>query len=874
MKKNYFFSKLILCGVFTLTTATAFVSCKDYDDDIDNLQSQIDANKSAIEKLQTAIDGGAVVLNTEPIEGGSRLNLSNGSHVDIMNGKDGKQGEQGLQGIQGVQGQQGIPGVTPKFRINSETNYWEVSLDNGETYSQVLDTAGNPVKATGATGPQGPEGPEGPQGPQGKPGLNGEDGASVDPDAIKNCISVDPVSGQIIIGSGENAIHTKFIVDDPKNPFIAENEATGTLDLTYEGVTYSLWKAGATLQSLVYVPEYDTKTIYNYYLVKGEGNKEETIAKSSSSLEFEVRPAAINVTEYTWSMPVIGVKTTKANSLGELLISEGSMKLEKNTLTFDYTPSVKLADGASYMTALIAKKVDPENADKVLQEISSEYIKFAYGKKNVSEIAIYQKDEKVESPLDYKVVYNDAKGTDIASGLIAMFETKAKSNANEAVTSLGFAAPTITVTPVKDNNANAKYYTVDGTTIKVKELGNAAAIGMEATYEIVFKIGNTQVGEKVIAKVTAERGSISADDSYDYGTFETNYGKALNKALAFDEIYKLADISATEWANDWANTVKFTATVKKDGKAVTTNAPALTFAKPATLTLSTQASDAVGTYEIEGTFELSKTRKYTVTAKVVIAYPFSFDPISKFRADNWWNTDGSLKVIGTEENNKFALQGDLSQAYKAKVNDLTLADYGAYQFELAKESKDNFEIASDGKTISFKADKVDFTKRAKVIVKFKYTAGALLEVETMEVAFEKPLMAPTASTIYLDSKNVDNDNAKLGNFITLKDFKNNTLWHPATTKADGGWNNGWVSYYSISKIEYSLDADAANYVTIDPLTTVTATGANPATTATFESTIKVKDNLSLAKPLDINVKVKVTTSIGVVVEGTVPVNVK
>lgn len=857
MKKNYFFSKLILCGVFTLTTATAFVSCKDYDDDIDNLQSQIDANKSAIEKLQTAIDGGAVVLNTEPIEGGSRLNLSNGTHVDILNGIDGKkgdQGEQGLQGIQGVQGQQGIPGVTPKFRINTETNYWEVSLDNGETYSQVLDTAGNPVKATG---------------PQGKPGLNGEDGAPVDPEAIKDCISVDPVSGQIVIGSGENAIHTKFIVDDPKNPFIAENEATGTLDLTYEGVTYSLWKAGATLQSLVYVPEYDTKTIYNYYLVKTNGDKEETIAKSSSSLEFEVRPAAINTKEYTWSMPVIGVKTTKANSLGELLISKESIKLENNTLTFDYTPSVKLADGASYMTALIAKKVDPENADKVLQEISSEYIKFAYGKKNVSNIAIYQKDEKVESPLDYKVVYNDAKGTDIASGLIAMFETKTKSNvtAKEAITGLGFAAPTITVTPVKDNNANAKYYTVDGTTIKVKELGNAAAIGMEATYEIVFKIGNTQVGETVTAKVTAERGSISADDSHDYGTFETNYGKVLNKALAFDEIYKLADISATEWENDWANTVEFTATVKKDGKAVTTNVPTLTFAKPATLTLSTKASDAVGTYEIEGTFKLSETRKYTVTAKVVIAYPFSFDPISKFRADNWWNTDGSLKVIGTEENNKFALQGDLSQAYKAKVNDLTLADYGAYQFELAKESKDNFEIASDGKTISFKAGKVDFTKRAKVIVKFKYTAGALLEVETMEVAFEKPLMAPTASTIYLDSKNVDNDNAKLGNFITLKDFKNNTLWHPATTKADGGWNNGWVSYYSISKIEYSLDADAANYVTIEPESTTN-------TNVTFASVIKVKDNLSLAKPLDINVKVKVTTSIGVVVEGTVPVNVK
>ncbi|WP_158712947.1 hypothetical protein, partial [Parabacteroides pacaensis] len=652
----------------------------------------------------------------------------------------------------------------------------------------------------------------------------------------------------------------------------------GTLDLTYEGVTYSLWKAGATLQSLVYVPEYDTKTIYNYYLVKKDGDKEETIAKSSSSLEFEVRPAAINVTEYTWSMPVIGVKT-KATSLGELQITKESIKLEKNTLTFDYTPSVKLADGASYMTALIAKKVDPENADKVLQEISSEYIKFAYGKKNVSEIAICKGNDIAKDP-SFGVVYNDAKGIDIASLLIAKFtKTEGKTvTPTGKVTDFGFAAPTITITPVKDD-PNAKYYTVDGSTIKVKELGNAAAIGMEATYEIVFKIGNTQVGEKVTAKVTAERGSISANDSYDYGTFDAKYGKVLSKKLAFEEIYKLADISATEWA-EIIKVDKFTATVKKDGKEVTTNAPTLTFETPDKLTLSTKESDEVGTYEIEGTFTLSATRKYTVKAKVVIAYPFSFDPISKFRADNWWNTDGSLKVIGTEsgtgDNKKFDLKGDLSQAYKAKVDDYTLSEYGAYQFNLAKESEDNFEI-KDGKNISFKDGKVDFTKRAKVTVKFKYNAGKVLDVEKMEVAFENPLQKPTAPTIYLDSKNVDKDNANLGNFITFKDFKNNTLWHPATKKDDGSWNDGgwndnWVKRYSISEIEYSLDDNAANYVTIVP--TVTTTGTNPTTTATFASTIKVKENLSLAKPLDINVKVKVTTSIGVVVEGTIPVNVK
>ena len=60
MKKTLFvkFLFLLLCGS-VLTTA----GCKDYDDDIDNLQGQIDANKAGIEELKKLIGEGDYVTN-------------------------------------------------------------------------------------------------------------------------------------------------------------------------------------------------------------------------------------------------------------------------------------------------------------------------------------------------------------------------------------------------------------------------------------------------------------------------------------------------------------------------------------------------------------------------------------------------------------------------------------------------------------------------------------------------------------------------------------------------------------------------------------------------------------------------------------------
>ena len=75
MKKN--FVRVMLFGALALATVT-YVGCKDYDDDIDNLQTQIDANKAGIATLQAKVDDGKWVTDVTDIEGGFKITFNNG----------------------------------------------------------------------------------------------------------------------------------------------------------------------------------------------------------------------------------------------------------------------------------------------------------------------------------------------------------------------------------------------------------------------------------------------------------------------------------------------------------------------------------------------------------------------------------------------------------------------------------------------------------------------------------------------------------------------------------------------------------------------------------------------------------------------------
>lgn len=88
MKKRTYISALLM-GCLLLGTGFSVTSCKDYDDDINNLQSQIDDLNKIIEQIKTQITGGSVISNVEKTTTGVKITLSNGQTYELSNGKDG-----------------------------------------------------------------------------------------------------------------------------------------------------------------------------------------------------------------------------------------------------------------------------------------------------------------------------------------------------------------------------------------------------------------------------------------------------------------------------------------------------------------------------------------------------------------------------------------------------------------------------------------------------------------------------------------------------------------------------------------------------------------------------------------------------------------
>ena len=113
-------------------------------------------------------------------------------------GDKGDTGPQGETGPQGLSGSDGTDGITPLVRINSSTNFWEVSYDNGESYTS-LDVS--------ATGPQGIQGIQGETGPQGEQGPSGNNG-------ISPTVSTETVAGgtRVTFTYGENNLTESFVV--------------------------------------------------------------------------------------------------------------------------------------------------------------------------------------------------------------------------------------------------------------------------------------------------------------------------------------------------------------------------------------------------------------------------------------------------------------------------------------------------------------------------------------------------------------------------------------------------------------------------------------------------------------------------------------
>ena len=147
MKRKYF--SALLMGALTIASVSTFTSCKDYDDDISSLQSQIDKLNEMVSKIQGQIDKGAILTGVTTVENGVKLTLSNGDTYTITNGKDGAKGEAGAAGAPGTPGK--------------DADVWKIG-DDGYWYKNDAKTEWKAVGTDGAAGAAGTPGAAGKDG--------------------------------------------------------------------------------------------------------------------------------------------------------------------------------------------------------------------------------------------------------------------------------------------------------------------------------------------------------------------------------------------------------------------------------------------------------------------------------------------------------------------------------------------------------------------------------------------------------------------------------------------------------------------------------------------------------------------------------------
>lgn len=170
MKRKYF--SALLMGALTIASVSTFTSCKDYDDDINNLQSQIDALSKTISELQTKINDGSILKSVESDGNGG---------IIVTVTKNGKDTSYNIK--QGVQGAAGKDGDVWKI---GENGYWYKNDTKTEYYA--LGTKGD----------------KGDQGDKGEAGTAGKDGKYYVP---------NPDTGTFwVYGDGDKAAYDSKIV--------------------------------------------------------------------------------------------------------------------------------------------------------------------------------------------------------------------------------------------------------------------------------------------------------------------------------------------------------------------------------------------------------------------------------------------------------------------------------------------------------------------------------------------------------------------------------------------------------------------------------------------------------------------------------------
>ena len=214
MNKTKFFSSLLVAGLFTVTSV--FVSCKDYDDDIEGLKKSIASNATAIESLQSLKDQGIVITGVQQSGKDVILTLSDGTTKTIKGGED----------------------ATP-------ADVWTIGED-GFWYKNSVKTDFRAVGTNGANGADGINGVDG------QNGFNGTDGMYYVPNQTTGCFDI--YNGD---GTFKESTNIRWRVETANGApkVIAVQTAKSVILSGVEGYGEVVIPTAADLESLVFLPK-------------------------------------------------------------------------------------------------------------------------------------------------------------------------------------------------------------------------------------------------------------------------------------------------------------------------------------------------------------------------------------------------------------------------------------------------------------------------------------------------------------------------------------------------------------------------------------------------------------------------------------------
>ena len=608
----------LLCGI----AGPTFVGCKDYDDDINALQEQIDANKDAIAKLQELVNGGAIVKSVvSDNNGGIIITLSDGTEHHITKGDKGEQGEQGLQGEQGIQGLPGAEGKTPIFWFNEENGHLLYAYDSNTPKEEWKDLG----KITADV-----EEPTEPQKPSYEFTVN-EDGFLC-VDGVATSVRIE---GRMYLVEEEGVIwlHMPKMVD-------------GKLDYSYKIALPTSELFLRTVSSVNFVPSsLNGKDLAIYSVpvwdVKTNTATKEVVRATPSVLRFRVSPSTAKLYDETTEKGDYKVvesmdynKLTRATA--PLFTAKNAEVKEDGYLYVNFGFDAENLGEDNYTLAL-----QLEDLHNVGRRVYSDYITFQAAGTGIlnDDIQFYQEvNEKMELVKlgEQKLEWAKDASLDLSSWFAGV---EIGDKFDEALADKGFAVEyNLTYNAKKGEEG---YVTVDNEK-KIITLADNSYQTKDAKLEFYFDVmANGQLVARREVTVTVKEVNKEQEFAGLYTVLEADQAKLVNFIGNLTMIKMEANRSVmneieTFFDCDIETVTDFEFTVEKDGKAYTETA--ITFdGEIVTIPASTKA----GKYVISAIWTYGK-KVATTSFELDLVAP-KLVPVAQY-----WK-DGNLIVVANDE---------------------------------------------------------------------------------------------------------------------------------------------------------------------------------------------------------------------------------